>query len=73
MRSSRVEKSQNQNAKFPGGLNRRFELTEGVGALEDRLIEAARHRQPLSHVRLLATLWAIAHQPPLSMGFFRRE
>ena len=27
----------------------------------------------LSHVRLLVTLWAIACQAPLSMGFFRQE
>ena len=26
-----------------------------------------------SCVRLLATLWAVAHQAPLSMGFTRRE
>ena len=27
----------------------------------------------LSHVRLFATLWAIAHQAPPSMGFSRQE
>ena len=27
----------------------------------------------LSRVRLFATLWTVAHQAPLSMGFFRRE
>ena len=27
----------------------------------------------LSHVRLFATLWTIAHKAPLSMGFFRQE
>ena len=27
----------------------------------------------LSHVRLLATLWTVAHQAPLSMGFSRQE
>ena len=26
-----------------------------------------------SHVRLFATLWTVAHQAPLSMGFFRQE
>ena len=26
-----------------------------------------------SHIRLFATLWTIAHQTPLSMGFSRRE
>ena len=27
----------------------------------------------LSHVRLFATLWTVAHQAPLSMGFSRQE
>ena len=27
----------------------------------------------LSHVQLFATLWTVAHQAPLSMGFFRQE
>ena len=27
----------------------------------------------LSHVRLFATLWTVAHQTPLSMGFSRQE
>ena len=27
----------------------------------------------LSHVRLIATLWTIAHQAPPSMGFSRQE
>ena len=27
----------------------------------------------LSHVPLFATLWTLAHQAPLSMGFFRQE
>jgi len=26
-----------------------------------------------SHVRLIATLWTVAHQAPLSMGFFSQE
>ena len=29
--------------------------------------------QPLSHIQLLADLWAIAHQAPLSMEFHRQE
>ena len=29
--------------------------------------------QLLSHVRFFATLWTIAHQAPLSMGFSRQE
>ena len=31
------------------------------------------HAQCLSHVQLFGTLWTIAHQPPLSMGFSRQE
>ena len=27
----------------------------------------------LSHVQFFATLWTVAHQAPLSMGFFRQE
>ena len=27
----------------------------------------------LSHVKLFATLWTLAHQTPLSMGFSRQE
>ena len=27
----------------------------------------------LSHVRLFDTLWTVAHQAPLSMGFSRKE
>ena len=27
----------------------------------------------LSHVQLCATPWTVAHQAPLSMGFFRQE
>ena len=30
-------------------------------------------RQSLSHVPLFATLWTIAHQALLSMGFSRQE
>ena len=29
--------------------------------------------QWLSRVQLFATLWTVAHQAPLSMGFFRQE
>ena len=29
--------------------------------------------QFLSHVQLFMTLWTIAHQAPLCMGFFRQE
>ena len=26
-----------------------------------------------SHVQLLVTLWTVAHQAPMSMGFFKQE
>ena len=29
--------------------------------------------QLLGHVQLFATPWTVAHQAPLSMGFFRQE
>ena len=29
--------------------------------------------QSLSHDQLFATLWPVAHQGPLSIGFFRQE
>ena len=29
--------------------------------------------QPLGHVRLSATLWTVAHQPPLSLEFYRQK
>ena len=29
--------------------------------------------QSLSHVQLFVTLWTVAHQATLSMGFFRQE
>ena len=29
--------------------------------------------QLLSHVQFFATAWTVAHQAPLSMGFFRQE
>ena len=29
--------------------------------------------QSLSHVRFFATLWTVAHQAPLFMGFSRQE
>ena len=32
-----------------------------------------RKRKVLSHVRLFVTLWTVAHQAPLSMGFSRQE
>ena len=31
------------------------------------------HAQLLSHVRLFVTLWTVAHQAPLPMGFSRQE
>ena len=31
------------------------------------------HAQSLSHVQLFVTLWTVARQDPLSIGFFRQE
>ena len=31
------------------------------------------HAQLLNHVQLFVTLWTVAHQALLSMGFFRQE
>ena len=31
------------------------------------------HAQSLSHVQLFVTLWTVACQDPLSIGFFRQE
>ena len=31
------------------------------------------HAQLLSHIQFFATLWTVAHQAPLSMGFSRQE
>ena len=46
--------------------------------MEVQIDEVARiHRKvkvkSLSRVRLFATLWTVAHQAPLSMGFSRQE
>ena len=35
--------------------------------------EACERAQPLCHVRLFVTLWAVAHQAPPSMGFYKQE
>ena len=39
----------------------------------DLLIAMKVKVKSLSHVRLFATLWTVAHQAPLSMGFSRQE
>ena len=36
-------------------------------------MSACMHAKLLSHVRLFATLWTVAHQALLSMGFSRQE
>ena len=42
-------------------------------ALVATTLSACRRAQPLSHVQLFATLWTVARQAPLSMGFSRQE
>ena len=37
------------------------------------LSSACVHAKSLSHVRLFAILWTVAHQAPLFMGFSRQE
>ena len=44
-------------------------LGKKTGAQESTCVRA----QSLSHVQLLATLWTVALQAPLSMGFPRQE
>ena len=37
------------------------------------LMDSARPLNHFSHIRLFVTLWTVAHQAPLSMGFSRQE
>ena len=71
---SAVEKYHNQ-MQNPPGLNSRSELTEeGLSALEDRLRDCSPWSVAQSRLALVqVTLWTVAHQAPLSMGFFRQE
>ena len=39
----------------------------------NKVSESESEVKSLSHVRLFATPWTIAHQAPLSMGFSRKE
>ena len=75
MRSSGVEKYHNQMQNSPGGLNSRSELTEeGLSALGDRLRGCSPWSVTQSRLALVqVTLWTVAHQAPLSVGFFRQE
>ena len=41
-----------------------------VKVLNSHLVCVLSH---FSHVQLFATSWTVAHQAPLSMGFFRQE
>ena len=43
----------------------------GLGNQKETLVAVVIHL--LSHVQLFATLWTVAHQAPLSMGFSRQE
>ena len=51
---------------FYKGLEHLQILVSGMGTGESVL-------NRFSHVRLFATLWTVAHQAPLSMGFSRQE
>ena len=39
----------------------------------NKILESYMHAQLLSRVRLFVTLWTVARQAPLSMGFSRQE
>ena len=41
--------------------------------MENGIERSCGHAQLLSHVRLCTTLWTVAHQAPLSMGFSRQD
>ena len=56
------------------GLPRSWDLGPADGSKFFRIhCEARMHAQSLSCVRLFATLWTVAHQVSLSMGFSRQE
>ena len=49
------------------------DVTERLSTTNQPLVADACRILLLSHVRLFATLWTIAHQASLSMGFSRQE
>ena len=48
-------------------------MAGSVSEIPQKLTECYVVVQSLSHVRLFATPWTVAHQAPLSMGFPRQE
>ena len=63
---------------IPGQGTRSFMLQLRVHMLQLKIPQAATKvhayvLKPFSHVQLFATPWTVAHQAPLSMGFFRPE
>ena len=44
-----------------------------LSSKDEKLLYACMHAQSLSRVQLFVTPWTVAHQAPLSMGFFRQE
>ena len=55
-------------------------LTRGLGSTHPQYLRTGKgdpmnnvHAQLLSRVRLFVTLWTVARQAPLPMGFFRQE
>ena len=44
-----------------------------LSSIVEKLLYACMHAQSLSRVQLFVTPWTVAHQAPLSMGFFRQE
>ena len=55
------------DCKFPG-----FQKLLKLRKVKDNSVQFSLV-QSLSHVRLFATLWTVAHQAPPSMGFSRQE
>ena len=49
------------------------EDTGSISDLGTKISHVCVHAKSLSHVRIFVTLWTVAHQTPLSMGFSRQE
>ena len=65
--------------QWPSAKHRAFLFFFFKGGLSEQPLEARPACSPacmlshFSHVQLFATLWTVAHQAPLSMGFSRQE
>ena len=68
-----LSKSFPQRGTTPEYLQVNFRSTLNVNLMRCSTSAAAAAAKSLSHVQLFATLWTVAHQAPLSMGFSRQE